>query len=79
MIDSHKQVVPLATFDLNVLISQEDDVLRKRKVTSVPAPHSSSSSSMATSGMMEEGLSTRLLAFCVLFFVIGVIIGKLAL
>ncbi|XP_030208986.1 vesicle-associated membrane protein-associated protein B isoform X2 [Gadus morhua] len=58
---------------------REDDVLRKRKVTSVPAPHSSSSSSMATSGMMEEGLSTRLLAFCVLFFVIGVIIGKLAL
>ena len=52
--------------------------MRKRRVTSVPAPHSSSSS-MATSGMMEEGLSTRLLAFCALFFVIGVIIGKLAL
>ncbi|KAJ3586530.1 hypothetical protein NHX12_012927 [Muraenolepis orangiensis] len=56
---------------------REDDGLRKRKVTSVPAPHSSSS--MATSSMREEGLSTRLLALCVLFFVIGVIIGKLAL
>ncbi|XP_076597508.1 vesicle-associated membrane protein-associated protein B-like isoform X2 [Chaetodon auriga] len=55
---------------------REDDGLRKRKVTSVAAPHSSS---MATSAMRDEGLSTRVLAFCVLFFVIGVIIGKLAL
>ncbi|XP_070767273.1 vesicle-associated membrane protein-associated protein B/C-like isoform X1 [Enoplosus armatus] len=55
---------------------REDDGLRKRKVTSVAAPHSSS---MATSAMRDEGLSTRVLALCVLFFVIGVIIGKLAL
>nr|XP_046253033.1 vesicle-associated membrane protein-associated protein B-like isoform X2 [Scatophagus argus] len=55
---------------------REDDGLRKRKVTSVAASHSSS---MATSSMRDEGLSTRILALCVLFFVIGVIIGKLAL
>ncbi|XP_037629072.1 vesicle-associated membrane protein-associated protein B-like isoform X2 [Sebastes umbrosus] len=58
---------------------REDDGLRKRKVTSMGAPHSSSSSAMATSAMRDEGLSTRILALCVLFFVIGVIIGKLAL
>ncbi|XP_029291357.1 vesicle-associated membrane protein-associated protein B-like isoform X2 [Cottoperca gobio] len=58
---------------------REDDGLRKRKVTSMGAPHSSSSSAMATSAMRDEGLSTRVLALCVLFFVIGVIIGKLAL
>ncbi|XP_034733731.1 vesicle-associated membrane protein-associated protein B-like isoform X2 [Etheostoma cragini] len=58
---------------------REDDGLRKRKVTSMGAPYSSSSSAMATSGMRDEGLSTRILALCVLFFVIGVIIGKLAL
>uniref|UniRef100_A0A7N9B0Y0 Vesicle-associated membrane protein-associated protein B/C-like n=1 Tax=Mastacembelus armatus TaxID=205130 RepID=A0A7N9B0Y0_9TELE len=58
---------------------REDDGLRKRKVTSLAASHSSSSSAMATSAMRDEGLSTRVLALCVLFFVIGVIIGKLAL
>ncbi|KAM9350506.1 vesicle-associated membrane protein-associated protein B-like isoform 2-T2 [Symphorus nematophorus] len=55
---------------------REDDGLRKRKVTSVAPSHSSS---MGTSAMRDEGLSTRVLALCVLFFVIGVIIGKLAL
>ncbi|XP_041701842.1 vesicle-associated membrane protein-associated protein B isoform X3 [Coregonus clupeaformis] len=55
---------------------REDDGLRKRKVTPmVSSPHSSSSQAM----MKEEGLSTRVLALCVLFFIIGVIIGKLAL
>ncbi|XP_059188313.1 vesicle-associated membrane protein-associated protein B-like isoform X2 [Centropristis striata] len=58
---------------------REDDGLRKRKVTSMGSPHSPSSSTMATSAMRDEGLSTRILALCVLFFVIGVIIGKLAL
>ncbi|KAM7404451.1 hypothetical protein PAMP_011796 [Pampus punctatissimus] len=58
---------------------REDDGLRKRKVTSLAAPHPSSSSVMATSAMRDEGLSTHVLALCVLFFVIGVIIGKLAL
>lgn len=56
--------------------SQEDDGLRKRKVTSLGASHSST---MATSAMRDEGLSTRIVALCVLFFVIGVIIGKLVL
>ncbi|XP_029974398.1 vesicle-associated membrane protein-associated protein B/C-like isoform X1 [Salarias fasciatus] len=56
---------------------REDDGLRKRKVTSAAAPHAASS--MTASAMRDEGLSTRVLALCVLFFVIGVIIGKLAL
>ncbi|KAG7220371.1 hypothetical protein INR49_018209 [Caranx melampygus] len=51
---------------------REDDGLRKRKVMS-------HSSTMATSVVRDEGLSTRVLALCVLFFVIGVIIGKLLL
>ncbi|XP_068601176.1 vesicle-associated membrane protein-associated protein B/C-like isoform X2 [Brachionichthys hirsutus] len=55
---------------------RDDDGLRKRKVTSMAASHSST---MATSSMRDEGLSTRVLALCVLFFVIGVILGKLAL
>ncbi|XP_029579346.1 vesicle-associated membrane protein-associated protein B isoform X3 [Salmo trutta] len=55
---------------------REEDGLRKRKVMSMASsPHSSSSQAM----IREEGLSTRVLALCVLFFVIGVIIGKLAL
>ncbi|KAM3842479.1 vesicle-associated membrane protein-associated protein B-like [Diretmus argenteus] len=59
---------------------REDEGLRKRKVTSLAAPHPSSSSpAMGTSAMRDEGLSTRVLALCVLFFVIGVIIGKLVL
>ncbi|XP_046896212.1 vesicle-associated membrane protein-associated protein B-like isoform X2 [Hypomesus transpacificus] len=57
---------------------REDDGLRKRKVT-VMAAHSSSSSAAVATGMREEGLSTRILALCVLFFVLGVIIGKLVL
>ncbi|XP_063076772.1 vesicle-associated membrane protein-associated protein B/C-like [Engraulis encrasicolus] len=54
---------------------REDDGLRRRKTTSSPPM------SVAGSGgaLREEGLSTRVLAFCILFFVIGVIIGKLAL
>ncbi|XP_068197213.1 vesicle-associated membrane protein-associated protein B/C-like isoform X1 [Antennarius striatus] len=55
---------------------RDDDGLRKRKVASVAASHSST---MVTSSMRDEGLSTRVLALCVLFFVIGVIFGKLAL
>ncbi|XP_011615567.1 vesicle-associated membrane protein-associated protein B isoform X2 [Takifugu rubripes] len=55
---------------------REDDGLRKRKMTSGAAAHSSS---MASASMTEEGLCTRVLALCVLFFVIGVIIGKLVM
>ncbi|XP_012694214.1 vesicle-associated membrane protein-associated protein B/C [Clupea harengus] len=55
---------------------REDDGLRRRKTTSMSPPVSGSASGTA---LREEGLTTRVLAFCVLFFVIGVIIGKLAL
>ncbi|XP_038149976.1 vesicle-associated membrane protein-associated protein B/C-like isoform X1 [Cyprinodon tularosa] len=56
---------------------REDDGLRKRKLITVPSPHSKN---MANSMMTrEEGLSTRVLALCLLFFVIGAIIGKLVL
>ncbi|XP_011475162.1 vesicle-associated membrane protein-associated protein B/C isoform X2 [Oryzias latipes] len=55
---------------------KEDDGLRKRRVTSAAAPHSSN---MAMTAVKDEGLSTRVLAFCLLFFVIGVIIGKMVL
>ncbi|XP_077371265.1 vesicle-associated membrane protein-associated protein B-like isoform X1 [Festucalex cinctus] len=57
---------------------RENDGLRKRKLTATVAD-SSPSSVMASLATREEGLSTRTLALCVLFFVIGVIIGKLAL
>ncbi|KAJ8332698.1 hypothetical protein SKAU_G00424870 [Synaphobranchus kaupii] len=56
---------------------KEDDGLRMRKNTAMSAPLPSSSSSGA--GLKEEGPGTRLLALSVLFFVIGVIIGKLLL
>ncbi|MEQ2276623.1 hypothetical protein XENORESO_000026 [Xenotaenia resolanae] len=53
---------------------REDDGLRKRKVATSP------SNTVARSAMMkDEGLSTRVLALCLLFFVIGAIIGKLVL
>uniref|UniRef100_A0A3B3D658 VAMP associated protein B and C n=1 Tax=Oryzias melastigma TaxID=30732 RepID=A0A3B3D658_ORYME len=55
---------------------KEDDGLRKRRVTSAAAPHSSN---MAMTAMKDEGLTTRVLAFCLLFFVIGAIIGKMVL
>uniref|UniRef100_F7BJR6 VAMP associated protein B and C n=1 Tax=Equus caballus TaxID=9796 RepID=F7BJR6_HORSE len=53
---------------------KEEDGLRMRKSvqSNSPAPAS------ATAGK-EEGLSTRLLALVVLFFIVGVIIGKIAL
>ncbi|XP_034027613.1 vesicle-associated membrane protein-associated protein B/C-like isoform X1 [Thalassophryne amazonica] len=56
---------------------REDNGLRKRKITS--ATHSSSSSALMSSSVRDEGLRTRVVALCVLFFVIGVILGKLAL
>nr|XP_061803512.1 vesicle-associated membrane protein-associated protein B/C-like isoform X1 [Nerophis lumbriciformis] len=54
---------------------RENDGLRKRKLAGA-APNSSVMASLATK---DEGLSNRVLALCVLFFVIGVIIGKLVL
>ncbi|KAG5279464.1 hypothetical protein AALO_G00078070 [Alosa alosa] len=55
---------------------RDDDGLRRRKNVAASAPMSAPGSGTA---LREEGLTTRVLAFCVLFFVIGVIIGKLAL
>ncbi|XP_072540042.1 vesicle-associated membrane protein-associated protein B/C isoform X1 [Salminus brasiliensis] len=59
----------------NKQIRQEDDGLRMRKSTVMAAQHSSSSSV----AVKEEGLSIRVIALIVLFFVIGVIVGKLLL
>ncbi|XP_015416219.1 PREDICTED: vesicle-associated membrane protein-associated protein B/C isoform X1 [Myotis davidii] len=53
---------------------KEEDGLRMRKT----APSNSPIPALATAGK-EEGLSTRLLALVVLFFIVGVIIGKIAL
>ncbi|KAI1899945.1 hypothetical protein AGOR_G00067150 [Albula goreensis] len=57
---------------------REEDGLRMRKSTAMSSQHSSSSSATGP-GMKEDGASTRMLALIVLFFVIGVIIGKLVL
>lgn len=53
---------------------QEEDGLRVRKAL----PSSSPMVALAATGK-EEGLSARLLALVVLFFIVGVIIGKIAL
>uniref|UniRef100_A0A8C1BPK1 VAMP (vesicle-associated membrane protein)-associated protein B and C n=2 Tax=Cyprinus carpio TaxID=7962 RepID=A0A8C1BPK1_CYPCA len=53
---------------------REDDGLRMRKSTVMSAPHSS-----PAVRVKEEGLSARVIALIVLFFVVGVIVGKLAL
>lgn len=53
---------------------KEEDGLRMRKTAQSNSPIPV----LATAGK-EEGLSTRLLALVVLFFIVGVIIGKIAL
>uniref|UniRef100_H3AJ10 VAMP associated protein B and C n=1 Tax=Latimeria chalumnae TaxID=7897 RepID=H3AJ10_LATCH len=53
---------------------KEDDGLRMRR-----APQTSNPMSASATVVKEEGLSTRLLALAVLFFIVGVIIGKLVL
>ncbi|XP_040844131.1 vesicle-associated membrane protein-associated protein B/C isoform X1 [Ochotona curzoniae] len=55
-------------------VTKEEDGLRLRKT----APSHSPISALAAAGK-EEGLGTRLLALVVLFFIVGVIIGKIAL
>lgn len=62
--------------DENRHFKQEEDGLRMRKAirSSSPTPALAS----AATGK-EEGLSARLLALVVLFFIVGVIIGKIAL
>ncbi|XP_048352710.1 vesicle-associated membrane protein-associated protein B/C isoform X2 [Sphaerodactylus townsendi] len=52
---------------------KEEDGLRMRKSPQTNHPIS------ASAAVKEEGLSTRLLALVVLFFIVGVIIGKIAL
>ena len=56
------------------LFPQEEDGLRVRKAM----PSNSPVAALAATGK-EEGLSARLLALVVLFFIVGVIIGKIAL
>ncbi|KAI4886587.1 hypothetical protein NFI96_000786 [Prochilodus magdalenae] len=58
----------------NKQIRQEDDGLRMRRSPVMAAQQSSSSVTVK-----EEGLSIRVIALIVLFFVIGVIVGKLLL
>ncbi|XP_061527263.1 vesicle-associated membrane protein-associated protein B-like isoform X2 [Phycodurus eques] len=58
---------------------RENDGLRKRIATVAAADSYPSSSVVAALATRNEGLSTRAVALCVLFFVIGVIVGKLAL
>ncbi|XP_061887899.1 vesicle-associated membrane protein-associated protein B-like [Entelurus aequoreus] len=63
-------------FDMPLDAKTENDGLRKRKTTSVALPLDSAPIMAAR----EEGLlSSRVLALCVLFFVLGVILGKLIL
>ncbi|XP_046712315.1 vesicle-associated membrane protein-associated protein B/C isoform X3 [Silurus meridionalis] len=59
----------------NKQIRQEDDCLRMRKNTVMAAQHSTPTSVT----VKEEGLSIRVIAVIVLFFVIGVTVGKLFL
>ncbi|XP_026801466.1 vesicle-associated membrane protein-associated protein B/C isoform X2 [Pangasianodon hypophthalmus] len=54
---------------------REDDCLRMRKNTGMAVQHSTPSSVT----VKEEGLSIRVIAVIVLFFVIGVTVGKLLL
>ncbi|XP_028591132.1 vesicle-associated membrane protein-associated protein B/C [Podarcis muralis] len=54
---------------------KEEDGLRMRKAPQTNHPGFASAAPV----VKEEGLSTRLLALVVLFFIIGVIIGKIAL
>ncbi|XP_005800171.1 vesicle-associated membrane protein-associated protein B isoform X2 [Xiphophorus maculatus] len=56
---------------------REDDGVRKRKISPIAASQSNTVASTAMT--KDEGLSTRVLALCLLFFVIGAIIGKLVL
>ncbi|XP_014430206.1 vesicle-associated membrane protein-associated protein B/C isoform X1 [Pelodiscus sinensis] len=53
---------------------KDEDGLRMRK-----APQTNNPISASASAAKEEGLSTRLLALVVLFFIVGVIIGKIVL
>ncbi|XP_069507170.1 vesicle-associated membrane protein-associated protein B/C [Ambystoma mexicanum] len=53
---------------------KEDEGLRMRKT-----PQTSHTVSTSSTMIKEEGLNTRLLALVVLFFIFGVIIGKVAL
>ncbi|XP_048878897.1 vesicle-associated membrane protein-associated protein B/C isoform X2 [Brienomyrus brachyistius] len=59
---------------------RDDDGLRMRKSTMMHSSSLASSSSSAPRAVLkEEGLNIRVLALVVLFFVIGVVVGKLLL
>ncbi|XP_058535458.1 vesicle-associated membrane protein-associated protein B/C [Ochotona princeps] len=68
------QVQRLQEENKQLRVTKEEDGLRLRKTV----PSHSPISALAAAGK-EEGLSTRLLALVVLFFIVGVIIGKIAL
>lgn len=63
----------LLIFPVFILSFQEDDGLRMRKSNVMSSQHAS------VAMKKEEGLSTRTVALIVLFFVVGVIVGKLVL
>ncbi|XP_056130473.1 vesicle-associated membrane protein-associated protein B/C [Lampris incognitus] len=54
---------------------REDDGLRMRKTNVMSSQHPSASVAV----VKEEGLSARMMALIVLFFVVGVVVGKLVL
>ncbi|KAJ8260304.1 hypothetical protein GJAV_G00179430 [Gymnothorax javanicus] len=58
---------------------REDDGLRMRKTTAMSTQHSGPSSSTSGATARDEGATPRMLALILLFFIIGVIIGKLVL
>ncbi|XP_039575333.1 vesicle-associated membrane protein-associated protein B/C isoform X2 [Passer montanus] len=66
------QIYPFPEKEASIL--KEEDGLRMRKV-----PQTNSPISPSAAAVKDEGLSSRLLALVVLFFVFGVIIGKIAL
>ncbi|XP_068890333.1 vesicle-associated membrane protein-associated protein B/C isoform X2 [Aphelocoma coerulescens] len=66
------QIYPFPEKEASIL--KEEDGLRMRKV-----PQTNNPISPSAAAVKDEGLSSRLLALVVLFFVFGVIIGKIAL
>ncbi|XP_039575334.1 vesicle-associated membrane protein-associated protein B/C isoform X3 [Passer montanus] len=70
--ENDKPIYPFPEKEASIL--KEEDGLRMRKV-----PQTNSPISPSAAAVKDEGLSSRLLALVVLFFVFGVIIGKIAL
>ncbi|KAM7038334.1 vesicle-associated membrane protein-associated protein B/C isoform X3 [Pyrgilauda ruficollis] len=70
--ENDKPIYPFPEKEASIL--KEEDGLRMRKV-----PQTNNPISPSAAAVKDEGLSSRLLALVVLFFVFGVIIGKIAL